>query len=203
MSDGNNLKINDSNRLYDGFLKIDCLRLRFRRFDGGWSPEMEREVLVRDPAVAVLPYDPVRDQVVLIEQFRVGGHVAGQPAWMIEAPAGIVEPGETHEDVARRELREESGLEVDRLERIADIMPSPGGSSEVVRLFAGRVEAPAAEGFHGVADEGEDIRTLIIPADEALARLGVPERTTNAFTLIALQWLALNRQELRARWLAG
>jgi ADP-ribose pyrophosphatase len=182
-----------------GFFGLDRLTLRHRRFDGGWTEPMEREVLLQKRAVGLLPYDPVTDRVVLIEQFRSGAWAAGEPAWMVEVVAGIVGPGEAHEDVARREAMEEAGLVVGALEPIASYAPSPGASTEWVTLFAGRVSAPAQEGVFGLAAEHEDIRAFSLPADEAIARLDAGG-IANAVTLIALSWFARHHAMLRRKW---
>ena len=118
---------------YRGYFRVDSYRLRHRRFDGGWTPVLEREVFERGHAAALLPYDPRRDEVVLIEQFRVGALAAGLDPWLIEIVAGIIEPGEAADEVARRETHEETGLNVGRIERIAEVFVSPGGASETSR----------------------------------------------------------------------
>lgn len=184
---------------YDGYFRIDRYRLRHRLFDGGWSPELRREVFERGHVTALLPYDPIRDEVVLIEQFRIGAHSAGLGPWITEIVAGVIDEGETPEAVARRETQEETGLEVAEMIPICHYLSSPGGTSETVRLFCGKVDAGNAGGTHGHADEGEDIRVFALPATEALERLAAAE-FDNAITIIGLQWLALNRDELRGRW---
>lgn len=193
------VEIQDREVCHQGFFRLERLRLRHGRFDGGWTPPLLREVLVRGHAVAVLPYDPVRDEVVLIEQFRCGALIAGEPAWMIEIVAGLTETGEDPEEVARRETLEETGLAVGTLEPVARFMPSPGGSSEVVQVYVGRVDAANAGGYFGLEDEGEDIRVFPLPANDAFKMLddGVVD---TSITLIGLLWLARNRDALRDRW---
>jgi ADP-ribose pyrophosphatase len=186
--------------VYQGYFRVDRWRLRFRTFAGPMSAPVVREVFERGHAVGVLPYDPVADTVVLIEQFRAGALAAGRHPWLIEVVAGIRGEGEPHEDVARRETKEEIGCTLGRLEPICDYMPSPGGTSESCALFVGEVDCRHAGGVHGLADEHEDIRTLTLPADEAISRLDAGE-IDNAVTIIALQWLARARPRLRQRWL--
>jgi len=184
---------------HDGFFRLERYRLRHTLFGGGWSPPLTRELLERGHAVAVLPYDPLRDEVVLIEQFRIGAlHSPGGP-WLIEIVAGIIEEGEKPADVAHREAREEAGLEIFELEPICHYLVSPGGTSESIHLYCGRVDASTAGGIHGVADEGEDIRAFSLPTDDALKmmRNGLIDV---ASPLIALQWLELNRRRLRVTW---
>jgi len=184
---------------YRGYFRIEKFRLRHRRFDGTWSEAMEREVFTRTPAAAVLPYDPGRDAVVLIEQFRVGAYAAGVEPWLIEVVAGIVEPGETPEDVVHREAVEEAGCQILALKPIARVLPSPGGDSELIDLYCGRVDSSGVGGLHGLDHEHEDIRAFVLPFAEALACVTEAD-VTNANALIALQWLALNRDRLRQEW---
>ncbi len=180
---------------YDGFFRLDRLSVRFRRYDGGWS-EITREVLERGHVAGVLLYDPARDKVVLVEQFRAPAVDAPGGPWLIETVAGIIEAGETPEDVARRETAEETSLAVGALERIGAFMLSPGGASEFITLFCGRVDSRDAGGVHGIDDE--DIRTVVMATDDALAAVA-DGRIVAANAVIALQWLALNRARLGAR----
>ncbi len=183
---------------YDGFFRLDRLRVRFRRYDGDWSEVITREVLERGHAAGVLLYDPERDEVVLVEQFRAPAVDAPGGPWLIETVAGIIEAGETPEDVARRETREETSLTVGALERIGAFMLSPGGASECITLFCGRVDSRDAGGVHGIDDE--DIRTVVMDTDAALAAVA-DGRIVAANAVIALQWLALNRARLAAELL--
>jgi len=187
---------------FKGYFQIDRYVLRHAQFAGGMGEPLTRELLERGHAVAVLPYDPVRDAVVLLEQFRVGALGAGMGPWMLEIVAGIIDEGESDEDVATRETHEESGCTLIALERVQTWLASPGCTSETVTLFVGRVDASTAGGLHGLKHEGEDIRTLVMPAD-ALFSLMRAGQLDNATILIAAQWLALNRADLRARWLGA
>lgn len=186
--------------VHDGFFRINRYRLRHELSRGGMSPEIVREVFERGHAVGVLPYDPVRDEVVLLRQFRIGAHVAGfAEPWLTEIVAGIIDDGETPEQVAIRETREETGLSLGPLIPICRYLVSPGGASESVRLFAGRVDSGMAGGVHGEPEEMEDIETFALPATQAIALLE-GDHIGNAITIIALQWLALNRDRVRAEW---
>ena len=184
---------------YRGYFRVDSYRLRHRRFDGGWTPVLEREVFERGHAAALLPYDPRHDEVVLIEQFRVGALAAGLDPWLIEIVAGIIEPGEAAEEVARRETHEETGLNVGRIERIAEIFVSPGGASERALIYCGEVDSEGAGGYHGLASEGEDIRVLVRPFAQVREDLDKGVYSSSPI-LIALQWLAMNRVRLRKTW---
>jgi len=188
--------------VYRGHFGIDRYRLRHRLHAGGMSRELVREVFERGHSVAVLPYDPVRDAIVLIEQFRIGAFAAGREPWLIEIPAGVIEAGETPANVALRETREEIGCPVGPLIEIATFLPSPGGSSETVTLYCGRVDTTGVGGMQGVPDEGEDIRVFVRPWRD-VPRLLAERRVDNGAMIIALQWLALNRTGLRRRWRRG
>ncbi|AEY02865.1 ADP-ribose pyrophosphatase [Oceanimonas sp. GK1] len=178
---------------YQGFFRLLKVRLRHRLFAGGWSPTLTRELFDRGHAAAVLPYDPVRDEVVLVEQFRVGAIHHHDSPWLLEIVAGIVEPGESEEAVVRREAEEEAGLTLGRLTRALGYFSSPGGCSERITVFVGEVDASQAATHAGLADEGEDIRVHRLPREQAMQWLE-DGRIDNAASVIALQWLALKRE---------
>lgn len=184
---------------FKGYFQIDRYRLRHRKFDGGWTHTMEREIFERGHAAAAVLYDPQADRVVLIEQFRLGAHAAGFEPWLIEVVAGIIDPGETPEEVVRREAIEEAGCEITDLEPIGRFLATPGGSSESLTLFCGRVDASTAGGIHGLEHEGEDIRVLPLPREEALSRLA-QGAISNFTAVVALQWLALNYTRIMRIW---
>lgn len=188
--------------VWKGFFRMDRLRLRHRLFAGGWGHEITREVFERGHAAALLPWDPLRDEVVLIKQFRVGALTAGAVPWLVEIVAGIIEEGESAEDVVRRETVEEAGCAVTDIEPAMEVFTTPGGSSEQIAIFVGRVDARGVGGIHGLADEGEDISVFTEPLDAALGRLA-GGGITNVIAVAALQWLALNRERLRGKWLGG
>ncbi|MDV2857940.1 MULTISPECIES: ADP-ribose diphosphatase [Oceanimonas] len=178
---------------YKGFFRLLKVRLRHRLFAGGWGPELTRELFDRGHAAAVLPYDPVRDEVVLVEQFRVGAIHHDSSPWLLEVVAGIVEPGESEEEVVRREAEEEAGLTLGRLTRAMSYFSSPGGCSERITVFVGEVDATQAASHAGLTDEGEDIRVHRLSRREAMQWLA-DGRIDNAASVIALQWLALNHE---------
>jgi ADP-ribose pyrophosphatase len=188
--------------VFDGFLRVDRYRLRHRLHAGGWSRELIRERVERLRAAAVLLYDPEVDRVVMIEQFRIGAHEAGEGAWLLEVVGGYVPPDESPEAVARREAVEEAGCEIGEIEAIGELYLSPGTSVERISLFCGRVRAPAGGAVHGLEDEGEDIRVEVLAADAAIAEL-FTGRANSTTAIVTLQWLAAHRAALRARWLAG
>jgi ADP-ribose pyrophosphatase len=184
---------------YQGYFRVNAYKLRHRLFAGGWSDTIQREVFERGHAAAAILYDPLADAVVLIEQFRAGAYAAGGPPWLTEIVAGIVEPGESPEAVVRRESVEEAGCAVLDLVPICLYFVSPGATSETVALYCARVDSRGVGGIHGLAHEHEDIRVEVVPLDRALAEFAAG-RINNAPTIIALQYLALNRESLRGRW---
>jgi ADP-ribose pyrophosphatase len=185
---------------YAGFFHILRYRLRHRLFNGGWSRVLTRELFERGHAAAVLPYDPKTDQVILTEQFRIGALQAPGGPWLLEIVAGMIEAGETPEDVVRREAVEEIGCAVSDLVSICDYHVSPGGTSERIHLFCGRVDASQAGGVFGSLDEGEDIRVVVMSADDAIAHVQAG-KIVSAAPIIALQWLMMHRGTLREAWL--
>ena len=184
---------------HDGFFRLERFGLRHALFDGGMSPPLTRELFERGHAVAVLPYDPVHDAVVLIEQFRIGALEREGGPWLLEIVAGVIDGDESPEAVARREVVEEADLHLGRLEKICRFYVSPGGTSESIHLYCGEVDSIGAGGIHGLDEEGEDIRVFAEPLDDALERLAAGE-IDSASPVIALQWLALNRIRLRREW---
>ena len=184
---------------YEGFFRIVRYRLRHRLFAGGMGAALERELLERGDAAVVLPYDPVRRQVVLVEQFRIGALAREDHPWLLEPVAGIIDPGETTAEVARREAKEEAGLELQDLVPIGSYYPSPGGSSEVCYAFIARIDARGAGGLFGLADHGEDVKAHVVPLATALGWLE-DGRLRAASALITLQWLARHRAELEVLW---
>jgi len=185
---------------YQGFFRLDQYTVTHTLFKGGWSEPITRELFRRGNCVAVLLYDPDLDQVVLIEQFRVGAILQPEKAWMVEIVAGAIEPGETAEQVAYREAQEESGCRILDLIEIQRFFTTPGGCSEYITLFCGRVDARTVGGVHGLADEGEDIRVCAVESHEAFALLERGE-IESAIPIIALQWLYIHKDKLRTRWL--
>nr|WP_010131760.1 NUDIX domain-containing protein [Microbulbifer agarilyticus] len=183
---------------YNGFFKLDKLRLRHRLFRGGWGSEMERELFVRGDAVGVLLYDPAHQLVALAEQFRVGALEREAGPWCLEVVAGMVEEGESLEDVARRELQEEAGVTAQELHFIRSYLPSPGGTCERMHLFCACADLRNSEGLFGLADEHEDIRLRVFPLETVMAAVDSGDSAIdNAASIISLQWLQLNRERLR------
>ncbi len=187
-------------RCFQGFYRLDRIDLKHRLFAGTMGPTISRELFVRPDAVCVLPYDPQTDSVVLVEQFRVGALDKSPEPWLLEIVAGLIDTDEQPQEVARREAREEADLELHELLPVMTYYPSPGGSDERVYLYVGRCSTEGVGGVFGVEEEGEDIRVHVWPLDAALKAVQ-DGRIDNAASIIALQWLALNKQQVRADWL--
>lgn len=185
--------------MYRGYGRVHEFDVRHRRHEGGWSGILRREVYDCGDAVVVLPYDPERDTVVLVEQFRAAPLVAGRRPWLIECIAGRIDKNATPERLARLEAREEAGCELTVLQLIGRMYASPGIFSEVVHYFCGRADTAGLGGVHGLDAEHEDIRVHVTPFAEAMAALA-DGRIQAAPAWIALQWLALNRERLRTEW---
>lgn len=186
--------------VYSGHFRIDRYRLRYPLHEGGTSGEVVREVFERGRVAAVLMVDPKRDAVVLIEQFRPGPFAAGAPAWLIEIVAGVIEGDESAEEMAKREALEEADCEITNVFEVMRFFTSPGASTECVTLFCGCVDSSSAGGVHGLDTEGEDIRVMVVPVDEAVSLLDAG-RIANAKTIVALQWLAMNYDSVKKRFL--
>jgi len=195
----NDVEIIARETLYSGFFSMDLYRFRHRLFNGEMSGEIRREIFERGHAAVLLPFDPVRDEVVLVEQIRIAAYDVSESPWLLEMVAGMIEEGETVEDVARREALEEAGLMVGRTKPVLSYLASPGGTSERLSIMVGEVDATTAEGIHGLADENEDIRVHVVSREQAYQ--WVEEgKIDNAASVIALQWLQLHYQTLRNEW---
>ncbi|WP_422766943.1 ADP-ribose diphosphatase [Photobacterium leiognathi subsp. mandapamensis] len=183
--------------VYQGFFKMVRYRFRHKLFAGGWSGEISREMFERGHAAALLPYDPITDEVVLIEQFRVGAMAAGCAPWQLEIVAGMIDhQDESAEDVVKREAMEEAGLTVAELEKVTRYLSSSGGCSEMLDIFVGTVDSTQAGGIHGLAEESEDIRVHVVSREQAYEWVE-SGKIENAASIIALQWLQLNYSRLQ------
>lgn len=189
----------EGRRPYARFFGVREDDLQFRRFDGALSPQVTRAGFVMADAVTVLPYDPVSDQVMLVEQFRYGPWLRGDPnPWSLEPVAGRIDPGETPEQAARREAAEEAGLALGAMVQIGRYYPTPGGVTEYLVSYVGLCSLSAdCEGVGGVLAEAEDIRSHVIPFTRLMALVDSGEVENGPLLLSAL-WLAANRARLQA-----
>ncbi len=186
--------------LHQGFFRMERLHYRHRRYRGDWSEVVSREVLFRGQAVGAVLYDPQRDLIGLVEQIRPGAFEDPNGPWCLEVVAGMVEKGETPENVIWREMKEETGLTPSRIDYVCHYMASPGGCDERLHIYCALADLSGWDGaVAGLENEGEDIRLLVIPAEQVFASL-YSGRFNNAATLIALQWLWMNRERLRQEY---
>ncbi|WP_370303040.1 ADP-ribose diphosphatase, partial [Rheinheimera baltica] len=193
------LDVIDKTTVFQGFFRLDRYTLRHKLFAGGWSEPMKREVFERGHAVVVLPYNAQTDELVLIEQFRVGAASSSASPWLLEVIAGMIEPGESAEQVAIREAEEEAGLTINELWPMLSYLSSPGGTTERIQLFLGRLTQPVQPGVFGLAEEHEDIKVHVLSRTDAMQLLA-EQKIDNAASVIALQWLALNLNQVKQRW---
>jgi ADP-ribose pyrophosphatase len=186
--------------LYSGFFNMVKYSFKHKLYKGGWSDVIEREVFERGHAVAILLYDPSLDEFVMIEQIRIGALPTAESPWLLEVVAGIIDEGETAENVCRREAEEEAGVQVKKLTKALSYLSSPGGTTERLHIYIGEVDATQAQGVHGLEYEGEDILVHRVAASQANAWID-EGKVDNAATLIALQWFAMNKQKVLDMWL--
>ncbi len=195
----NDCELINKSCLFKGFFKLEQYELRHRLFAGGFSETYKREIFERGNAACVLLWDPNEDKVVLIEQFRIGALEHPHSPWLIELVAGMIEDGETPQAVVKREAIEEAGIKVEQLSLIGSYLASPGGSTERVWLYIGKVDSNSAGGIHGLESEHEDIRVHVLKRKSLMGDL-FRSRLDNAATIIALQWLELNSEKQKADW---
>jgi ADP-ribose pyrophosphatase len=190
-------RIKSSTRLSDGFIKLDRIEFDTAMHAGG-SQTVVREIAHRGHAVGVLGYDPIRDEVVLINEFRPGCLVAGDPPFTDNVVAGGMGDHESPLDAAVREMLEETGLELrDPVLAHPGAYVSSGGTTEKIAIVVGVVDTSNAGGVHGNADESEDILTVVVPWLDFIQRVRAAQ-ITDLKTLVAAYWLAEHRDRLRA-----
>ena len=196
---GGKIDITRRRRAYANFFALDEISLRHETFKGGMSAQIDREVFISADAALVLPYDPVRDRVLLVEQIRMGPLARGDATcWQLEPIAGHIDLGETPQAAARREALEEAGITLGKLEPVANVYASPGNATEFFHIFVGLAELPdLITGTGGLASEGEDIRSHLMSFDELMA-LADAQALANAPLVASAYWLARHRERLRS-----
>ena len=188
------VKIVSEKTLSDGWTRLSSYELDYTDRDGA-THRLRREIYHRTPAACILLYDPKRDTVVLVKQFRLPAYLAGEPAWLVEAPAGLLDE-DNPEDAIRREAMEETGYRLREVRFLFKAFMSPGAIMEHIHFFFAPVDlADRINGGGGLADEHEDIEVLELPLDEALAMIESGE-ICDAKTIMLLQWAAINRDKL-------
>lgn len=190
-------------RPYASFFAVEEHRLSYPMSGGRMSDVVSRAVWIPGDAVTVLPYDPARDEVLLVSQWRTGPHARGDAhPWPVEVIAGRLEGVEDPEAAARREAQEEAGLTLGRAERVAGFYSSPGTVAEFVTCFAAEADLAGAGGAGGLEQEAEDVISAVLPFQEALEMIGRGQVNTSP-ALISLLWLARERERLRDEWRAA
>ena len=187
------VKILQKEIVYDGYFKMVLYHLQHRLFSGQWTPVFTREIYERGDAVCLMLYDPALDAVVLVEQFRAGATHREFSPWQFEIIAGVFEPDERPADVAIREAEEEAGGKVTEVHYVCDYLSSPGGASERVYIYYALVDASQMGGVFGLPCEHEDIKVHVVSRRKAYSWVK-RGKIKNGMTIIALQWLQLNRQ---------
>jgi nudix-type nucleoside diphosphatase (YffH/AdpP family) len=197
--DASHVRIVSVDRPYAKFFTVEDMILSHDRFDGTDSGPLPRAVFVGGDAVTVLPWDPVRDAVLVVEQVRVAPLARSDPQpWLIEAVAGRIDPGETPETAARRETREEAGLEVGALHKVGEYYPTTGAFSEYLYSYVAIADLPENAGaLGGLATEAEDIRGHVMPRARLMDLIADGQAPVGPL-LITAYWLALNADRLRA-----
>jgi len=188
-------KLDKHQVLFRKYFRLEEYSLSHELFEGGYSNIFTREIFERGSVVALLPYDPEHRKVVLIEQFRAGAIGDDNTPWLFECVAGVIEEGESEDQVAIRESREEAGCDIQQLHQISRYYVSPGGTTELCTLYCGIIDSNGIGGIHGLDEENEDIRVEVVDADLAYAMVR-DGRIKSSATIIALQWLELNEQRL-------
>jgi len=186
-------QIAEQKTVYEGFYKIESVKYSHSLHSGAMTGTIDVELFVRGDVVGLLPYDPVSDQVALIEQFRIGAMNNKPDPWLVQIIAGMIDTDETPEQIAIREAKEEAGIDLVDVELISRYIASPGASTEEVFVFYAETDLSQVGGTHGLVEEDEDILVRIMSADDAIALLDSGQ-IKNALSIIALQWFKLKRQ---------
>ena len=190
------VEVLEKTRLYDGYFRLDQVRLRHQLHCGAMSTPMDRLVFERGDAVAVLLYDRCKDSVLLVEQFRYPAYARGDSGWLLEIVAGMVSEDDDWIEIAHKELTEETGYRIGDLVHVMDFYPSPGACTERIALYLGYLDRGERVGPGGGVDEYEDIRLVELPFERAWQMVR-SNRIRDAKTIIALQFLAIKRMRGR------
>ena len=186
-----NFKVTNKKNLYDGFFKMNEISLKYKKYDGSWSNEIKRELFGGAQVSAVLPYDPIKKKIVLIQQFRPGTISKNTNNYLNEIVAGIIDPGESPEIAAKRECLEETGYKIKKLTPIQGYFPAPGSSESFYHLFLGEVDSKNGKKIMGLDNENEDILVESFKINQ-VKKMMQEGKFVNGLTLIAIQWFFLN-----------
>ena len=186
-----NFKVTNKKNLYDGFFKMNEISLKYKKYDGSWSNEIKRELFGGAQVSAVLPFDPIKKKIVLIQQFRPGTISKNTNNYLNEIVAGIIDPGESPEIAAKRECLEETGYKIKKLTPIQGYFPAPGSSESFYHLFLGEVDIKNGKKIMGLDNENEDILVESFKVNQ-VKKMMQEGKFINGLTLIAIQWFFLN-----------
>lgn len=194
-SEADRVRLLSRKTLWKGFVTLEMLTFEQQMRDGS-VVTVTREVHDHGSAAAILLHNPADDTVVLVRQFRSGAFANGDPAFMLEIPAGLVDDGEIPAEAVVREAMEETGFSIEKARYICDVYASPGALTEKLSLFLASVDADKRVGLGGgLEGEAEDIEIVTLGFDDAYRMIATGE-ITDAKTIIALQWAMLHRAEL-------
>ena len=194
------VEILDESVLSEHFFTLKQYKVTHSSFLDGDCPPVLRERLEGKTAVSILLFDPREDAIVCVEQFRIGLMGVADRSWSIETVSGFCDVAhEKPQEVAAREVTEETGCDLQDLIEVGEFFVSPGSSTERITVFVGCVDSSKVTGVHGLAHEGEEIRPVVIPREAAVSQLFTELNSTSI--IIALQWLQINLDELNQRWL--
>ena len=194
------VEILDESVLSEHFFTLKQYKVTHSSFLDGDCPPVLRERLEGKTAVSILLFDPREDAIVCVEQFRIGLMGVADRSWSIETVSGFCDVAhEKPQEVAAREVTEETGCELQDLIEVGEFFVSPGSSTERITVFVGCVDSSKVSGVHGLAHDGEEIRPVVIPREAAVSQLFTELNSTSI--IIALQWLQINLDELNQRWL--
>ena len=183
-------KIINKKNLYSGFFSLNKYEFIHEKHNGEWTSTVEREVFSGAHVSSLLPYDPIKKEIILIQQFRAGALSRYDENYLLEIVAGIVDEGENPEQTAIRECFEETGCEVKKIHPIQSYFPAPGSSESYYHLYLGEIQAFDGERIKGLEKENEDILVKSFNIDEVRQMLK-EKKIMNGLTLVALQWFFL------------
>ena len=183
-------KIINKKNLYSGFFSLNKYEFIHKKHNGEWTSNVEREVFSGAHVSSLLPYDPIKKEIILIQQFRAGALSRYDENYLLEIVAGIVDEGENPEQTAIRECFEETGCEVKKIHPIQSYFPAPGSSESYYHLYLGEIQTFDGERIKGLEKENEDILVKSFKIDEVRQMLK-EKKIMNGLTLVALQWFFL------------
>lgn len=193
------IKIHDQRIAYQGYAKVHEVTFSHPTFGGDKTLTVTREIFESENAVVIVPFDPARNEICLIEQLRMGPLMAGDHPWVIEAIAGRIDKGTTAEEIAIKEAQEEAGCQVSDLIDMGTYFQSPGIFAEQITYFLARADLSNIGGTHGLESENEDIRPLTLDLSHAFDALDAGD-FVSAPTALALLLMRSRLNELSTMW---